>query len=140
MTTSVNNNPPLQVVLADDDAEDCLIFSDAIKELRIVVDLATVSNGELLMQLLNKYIPDLLFLDIHMPCKDGKQCIREIRANPALDKLPVIVYSGMGQQDTIAYFFREGANHFLLKPTTMDDLKYALEIIFNNFSGINYRA
>lgn len=136
MITSANYNSPLQVVLADDDAEDCLIFSQAINELRISIDLATVRDGELLMQLLKKYIPDLLFLDIHMPCKDGKQCIREIRSNPALDKLPVIVYSGMGEKEIISYFYREGANHFLLKPSTMDELKQALEIIFSNFSGI----
>jgi CheY-like chemotaxis protein len=85
------------------------------------------------MALLQEFIPDILFLDIHMPCRDGRQCIREIRANPLYDRLPVIIYSGMGEKDIISSFYREGANQFLIKPSTMDELKQALDIIFKNF-------
>lgn len=129
----VINSEPLQVVLADDDKEDCFIFSDAIADLRIEIDLTIVGNGDKLMALLQEFIPDILFLDIHMPCRDGRQCIREIRANPLYDRLPVIIYSGMGEKDIISSFYREGANQFLIKPSTMDELKQALDIIFKNF-------
>jgi len=129
----VMNKELLQVVLADDDKEDCLIFSDAVADLSIKIDLTVVGNGDKLMALLQEFIPDILFLDIHMPCRDGWQCIKEIRANPLYDKLPVIMFSGMGDKDIMSYFYREGANHFLIKPYTMDDLKQSLEIIFSNF-------
>jgi len=121
----------LEVILAEDDEEDILIFRDAVTEALIPVNLETVKNGELLMQLLLKFIPDLLFLDIHMPCKDGKQCIREIRANPRYDSLPVIVYSGRSDPDIISFFYRAGANQYIIKPETMDGLKRMLVQIFS---------
>lgn len=129
---SVHSDKSLDVVLADDDQEDVMIFTEAVSEAYIKINLKTVKNGELLMQLLLEFIPDLLFLDVHMPCMDGKQCIREIRANPRYDSLPVIVYSGMSEQDIITFFYRAGANRYVIKPLTMEGLKQVLTQIFSH--------
>lgn len=125
--------PEPDIVLADDDHEDCLIFSEALKQLLSGAKLTTVKNGDLLIKLLLTHLPDLLFLDIHMPCKDGKQCIKEIRANSAFDKLPIIIYSGMSQPEMISFFFREGANRFMIKPYSMNELIRNLQSILGDF-------
>lgn len=136
----LTNTLPLPiVVLADDDDEDCMIFADAIAAIEANVELNTVKNGEILMQLLKKYVPDLLFLDIQMPYQDGRQCIKAIRANREYDALPVIVYTGMRNPDSVNFFFREGANFFLEKPETMGKLKIALYQILSRFSFITFK-
>lgn len=136
----LTNTLPLPiVVLADDDDEDCMIFADAIAAIEANVELNTVKNGEILMQLLKKYVPDLLFLDIQMPGQDGRQCIKAIRANREYDGLPVIVYTGMRNPDSVNFFFREGANFFLEKPETMGKLKSALHQILSRFSFVTFK-
>ncbi|GGH73368.1 CheY-like chemotaxis protein [Filimonas zeae] len=106
----------LEVLLADDDREDIIFFSDAINEAFEGITLRTVENGLLLMQLLQKYMPDILFLDAHMPCMDGKECIKSIRADKRFDALPVIIYSGMDMPDIISGFYRAGPIITLLSP------------------------
>ena len=84
---------PTHVLLAEDDDEDYFIFSLAIKELSIKVVLTRAENGDILLQLLDEKDPDIVFLDLLMPCKDGRTCLKEIRANKKYDTVPIVVYS-----------------------------------------------
>ena len=72
------------ILLADDDQDDCLLFKEALDELAITVQLTAVQNGEELMQLLNKaeILPDLMFLDLNMPRKNGMECLFAIKQSP----------------------------------------------------------
>jgi CheY-like chemotaxis protein len=130
--TNINVDQDLTyVLLAEDDDDDYLIFSLAIDELTSVrVELKRAENGDILMRLLDEKHPDLLFLDLLMPCKDGRQCIREIRSNRKFDSLPIIVYSSMSDLQSIEFCYREGSNLFAKKPGTLSDLKEILEKIF----------
>lgn len=120
------------VLLAEDDDDDYLIFSLAVDELTSVrVTLKRAENGDILMRLLDEKNPDLLFLDLLMPCKDGRQCIREIRANRKFDSLPIIVYSSMSDLESIEFCYREGTNLYARKPSSLSDLKAILEKIFS---------
>lgn len=130
MTTNVNQELT-HVLMAEDDDDDYLIFSLAINDLTTVkVVLTRAENGDILMRLLGEKHPDLLFLDLLMPCKDGHQCIREIRANKKFDSLPIIVYSSLSDLQTIEFCYREGTNLYAKKPSSLADLKDVLEKIF----------
>src|ERR1700755_2803329 len=96
------------VLIAEDDDDDFFIFSVAISETAFTVILRRAEDGELLMKLLQEEIPDVLFLDLLMPCKDGKQCLLEIRSDRRYDRLPVIVYTSLEDLETIEYTYRQG--------------------------------
>ena len=78
-----------------------------------------------------KKIPDILFLDLLMPCQDGHQCLRAIRANQKYDHLPVIIYSSLADLVNVEYCYREGSNLFVIKPTTIGELRDMLERILS---------
>jgi len=75
--------------------------------------------------------PDIVFLDLLMPCKDGRQCLREIRANKKYDAIPIIVYSSLSDLQNIEFCYREGSNLYAIKPHTLTELKVILEKIFS---------
>jgi CheY-like chemotaxis protein len=119
------------VLLAEDDNEDYYIFSLAIQQIPFTVLLTRAENGELLMKLLDEKVPDILFLDMLMPCRDGQQCLREIRANKKYDALPIIVYSSLDDLRTIEFCYREGSNLYAIKPSSFDELRTILERILS---------
>lgn len=117
------------VLLAEDDDDDFFIFSLAVQELSMKVMLTRAENGDILLKLLDESCPDLLFLDLLMPCKDGRTCIKEIRANAKFDTLPIIVYSSMRDMNNIQFCYREGSNLYVFKPSSLPELKDILERI-----------
>jgi CheY-like chemotaxis protein len=123
------DKPEKSVLIAEDDDEDFFIFSFAVNETKVAVALDRAENGDVLMKKLRNKIPDLLFLDIQMPCKDGRQCIREIRADKRYDDMPVIVYSSFDDMHNIDHCFREGANLYIVKPTYFADFVESLRLL-----------
>jgi CheY-like chemotaxis protein len=125
------NDDATHVLLAEDDEDDYYVFSLAIAEVPVKVLLTRVEDGEKLMRLLNEKMPDILFLDLQMPIKDGRECLREIRADKKFDKLPIIIYSSLEDLRNIEVCYREGANLYALKPSTLGELKGMLERILH---------
>ena len=119
------------VIVAEDDHDDLLFFEMAVKETEVPVFIRHANNGEVLFVLLKEKIPELLFLDIHMPCKDGMSCIREIRQSKEYDHLPVIMYTSETFGKTIEDCYRTGANFYLMKPDSFEQLKVNLKKIFS---------
>src|SRR4051812_18500535 len=91
MENSVKNRT--QIVLADDDADNGLLFRMVLRQVAPEMELTIVNTGTELMDLLSKQVPDLLFLDLNMPGKNGIDCLVEIRQQLHLIDLPVVVYS-----------------------------------------------
>ena len=120
---------PTHVLIAEDDDDDYYVFSLAIAETSFTVLLSRAIDGEVLLKLLEEKIPDILFLDLLMPCKDGRECLREIRANRKYDKIPIIIYTSLSDLVNIEYCFREGSNLYAIKPNTVGELKAILERI-----------
>lgn len=114
------NNTPRTILLADDDIDDRELFEDIVKEINPSLDVRCVSDGTELMRTLtsSNMIPDLLFLDLNMPGKDGKECLREIRSNAALKNLKVIIYSTSSLAQDIYDTHGIGANLFFKKPSS----------------------
>jgi CheY-like chemotaxis protein len=129
----MNEDPvnPTHVILAEDDDEDYFIFSLALKELTVKIILTRAENGDILLQLLDEKNPDIVFLDLLMPCKDGRTCLKEIRANKKYDTIPIVVYSSLNDLKSIEFCYREGSNLYAVKPSTLQELKTVLEKIFS---------
>lgn len=119
------------VLIAEDDDDDYQIFSTAVHDLSFDILLSRAEDGKVLIQFLDNTIPDILFLDVLLPCKDGRTCIREIRANKRFDELPVITYSSFRNVETTEFFYREGANLFVIKPSSFRELKDILQKILS---------
>jgi CheY-like chemotaxis protein len=120
------------ILLADDDADDRLLVQDAMTECECAAELRQVENGEELMDYLlhrgkyqnlaNAPHPGLILLDLNMPRKDGREVLREIRANPGLRRIPVVVLTTSEADTDIDAIYELGANSFISKPVRFDAL------------------
>ena len=125
------SNKIKDVLLAEDDPDDVLIFELAIKELPFPLVLRHAEDGDMLFVMINQMIPDIIFLDIHMPCKDGVTCITQIRKNESLDHVPVIMYTALKSVEYVNKCYENGANFFLIKADSIGELTEKLEKIFS---------
>ena len=110
---------PIKILLADDDEDDRELFLDLVNKLGKKIELDNVRNGkELLERLSGKQpqLPDMVFLDLNMPGKDGRQCLKEVRALAGLKNLPVVICSTSNSNEDIDYAFSNGADLYLVKP------------------------
>ncbi|MFL5789542.1 MAG: response regulator [Flavisolibacter sp.] len=117
------------IILADDDEDDRYIFNQIVQEVNEKVKLEFVSNGIQLISLLQNFYPDLLFLDLDMPYKNGLECLIEIRSNPRLKDLPVIVFSSTTRQANIQTAYEMGAHLFLIKSSDIKEYTLAIKSI-----------
>ena len=118
-----------RVVLADDDPDHGFLFQIVLRQIDPSKNLTIVKDGAELMSLLDRYVPDLLFLDLNMPCKNGYECLVEIRQRPELEKLPIVVYSSSTHMTDIQKSYVHKANLYMVKPFNSLHLHNALESI-----------
>jgi CheY-like chemotaxis protein len=119
----------MHVLLADDDQDDRLFFSDAFSDLALKIKLKMVNDGEELMKYLktpNITLPSVVFLDLNMPRKNGIDCLKEIRNNDTLKNLSVAIYSTSSNPEDVHNAFVLGANIYIKKPNNFDTLKKVL--------------
>jgi CheY-like chemotaxis protein len=118
------------ILLAEDDIDDQNIFQIALQEIDSSIQTQFVSNGRELLTLLQSYKPDLLFLDLDMPYKNGLESLIEIRNNPVLEELPVIVFSSTTKPSNIQTAYEMGAHLFFIKPPIYSDYLSSIKAIF----------
>ena len=97
-------NGTVQVLLADDDEDDRLLFRDAFNEIKIKTNVNTVNDGVELMKILNQknsLLPHILFLDLNMPRKTGMECLLEIKNTGNLKDIPIAIYSTSASEEDI---------------------------------------
>lgn len=119
----------INILLADDDKDDCLLFNEVLAELPVATSLATVNDGEQLMQHLQNVsanLPDILFLDMNMPRKDGFECLTEIKKHSLLQEIPIVIYSTSNDPEIINQLFDKGAHYYICKPADFQELKKAI--------------
>jgi PleD family two-component response regulator len=114
------------IMLADDDIDDVEVFRNAIDK---KVKLEVVSDGKELMSLLNHISPDLLFLDLEMPRKNGLQCLVEIRKDDRLKDIPVVVFSSTTRPVNIQTAYDMGGHLYLIKSHSYNELVMAIKAI-----------
>ena len=120
----------LNIVLADDDLDDQFLFKMAIEESDVNSNLLIFNNGKEIMDHLlnvNNDLPDVVFLDLNMPIKDGLQCLKEIRSTDRLKNLSVAIYSTSNSQRDIDRTFATGANVYIHKPSSFEGIKKAFK-------------
>lgn len=133
------------IILADDDEDDQLFFKDAFSELKICTKVQTYNDGVDLMNYLNQpdaILPDILFLDLNMPRKSGKECLSEIRSNSKFQDIAIAIYSTSSSEEDIEDTFVQGANIYIKKPNDFSVLKKILsDVVTINWqyhtSGLN---
>ena len=120
----------LNVLLADDDIDDCNFFKKALIELPLPTLLTTVHDGEELMEILRRdtdELPHVIFLDINMPRKNGFECLAEVKLSKRLKQLPVIVFSTSFEQEVVNLLYKNGAQYFIRKPSDFSQFKQIIE-------------
>ncbi len=137
----------ITILMADDDADDRLLTKEALDEVRLRNCFAEVCDGEELLSYLRregKYaelagqpLPGIVLLDLNMPKMDGREALKEIKSDPALRRIPIIVLTTSKAEEDIARTYDLGVNSFITKPVTFDALvavmktltQYWLEIV-----------
>jgi CheY-like chemotaxis protein len=119
----------IQVLLADDDPDDCLLFQDALLELPVPASLSTVNDGEQLMRRIidDRKSPDLIFLDLNMPRKNGFECLVDLKAHEHGSKIPVIIFSTSFNPEIVRLLHLNGARHYIRKPSEFESLKSLIQ-------------
>jgi CheY-like chemotaxis protein len=135
--------------MADDDEDDILLTSKALKKGKLLNMLFSVNNGEELLDYLlrqGKYegaddtvapLPGLILLDLNMPKKDGREALKEIKTHPELLDIPIVVFTTSKAEEDIYRSYKLGVNSFITKPVTFEKLievmqalgKYWFEIV-----------
>ncbi|TDH24223.1 response regulator [Segetibacter sp. 3557_3] len=107
------------VVMAEDDNDDIELFKTALNEECPDLELSVAEDGAKLIKLLG-YIstPDVILLDLNMPCKDGKECLVEIRGKKEYDEVPIVILSTSSNKKDIEFCLSNGANHYFIKPNS----------------------
>lgn len=123
------------IFLADDDEDDRMFFEDALKRITTPTELTFSNNGLSLMGNLEVLTahppPDVIFLDLNMPLKNGFECLKEIRASSKLNKIPIVIFSTSRDKDIIDKAYQYGANYYISKPPSFELLIKAIEIVLS---------
>ena len=137
----------MTILMADDDPDDCLLVKKAFKTSKLCNDLRFVNDGEDLMDYLyrrGKYKepdqaprPGIILLDLNMPKKDGREALKEIKADATLREIPIVVLTTSKDEEDILRSYNLGANSYITKPVTFEGLvevikslgKYWFEIV-----------
>lgn len=120
------------ILMADDDGEDCSLVAEALREIAAPYDLRFVHNGEDLFDYLHRRgeyedahdapLPDLIFLDLRMPRKDGRETLRELKTDPHWRNVPVIALTTSTARDDVRFCYDMGVNAYVTKPATFREL------------------
>ena len=120
------------ILMAEDDSDDRLLAREALEESGFAAELRFVENGAELMDYLlarNRFgangdapPPSLILLDLNMPRKDGREVLKELKADPSLSQIPVVVFTTSRADTDVASIYRLGANSFISKPTAFESL------------------
>ncbi|HLF01028.1 MAG TPA: response regulator [Anaerolineales bacterium] len=127
-----NTPTPIALLMADDDEDDCLLTKDALAESHLINRLHFVHDGAELLDYLHHRgrfadpqaapRPGLILLDLNMPRKDGREALREIKTDPALRLIPVVVLTTSKAEEDILKTYDLGASAYVTKPVTFEGL------------------
>ncbi len=141
------NAMPITILMADDDADDRRLTQEALEEGRLINEVKFVDDGEQLMDYLRRQgrfappveapRPGLILLDLNMPRKDGRTVLKEIKSDPDLRQIPVVVLTTSKADEDVYKSYDLGVNSYIVKPVTFEALvdilqtleKYWFEIV-----------
>ncbi len=142
----MNDKSGITILMADDDDDDFLLTQKALAESKLLNKLCRVKDGEELLDYLRGSgefahqdcaRPGIVLLDLNMPRKDGREALKEIKSDPQLQDIPVVVFTTSKAEEDIFKSYKLGVNSFITKPVTFENLiqvmqtlgKYWFEIV-----------
>ena len=128
-----------KIMMAEDDEEDVILFKDILTDLAVEVSLEIASNGVALMKMLEdaKVLPEIIFLDLNMPLKNGMLCLHEIKAIPRYKNIKIIILSTSSHQDQIIAAYDKGADFYMVKLCNYNDFKNAVAAcLYKNWQSV----
>jgi CheY-like chemotaxis protein len=138
-TVMKQDGKPITILVADDDPDDRILIQDALTESRLANDVRFVEDGEELMDYLlhrHKYAdaasapsPGLILLDLNMPRKDGREAIREIKADAQLKFIPIVVLTTSRAEEDIYKTYNLGVSSFITKPVTFESFVELMRLL-----------
>lgn len=133
---------PISIFLADDDQDDREIFMDALTELPIETSVKQFENGVDLMAELHSEnpLPKIIFLDLYMPLMDGFECLSDIRNIPDFSEITIIIYSTSYHQNEVDQLKEGGANQYIKKPNSFNQLKTILYKSIDPFQNVSSKS
>ncbi len=134
-----NDSELVRILLAEDDDDDFFLTSRALKENRLRNEVVRVKDGEDLMEYLRHQgefsnakqspEPSLILLDLNMPRKDGREALKEIKSDPKLRHIPVVVLTTSRAEEDVVRSYQLGVNSFITKPVTFQGLVEAMKAL-----------
>jgi len=130
-------HPALTILLADDDEEDRMMTIDALRARRVANDIRCVADGQELIDYLFRRgayvdshapLPGLILLDLNMPKKDGREALAEMKTDPRMRSIPVVVLTTSRAEEDIVRTYDLGVNSFISKPVTFNGLVQAMDV------------
>lgn len=135
----MSNTTPISILVADDDADDRLMIGEAFEEAMLKNPVAYVQDGIELLEYLRhegEYTdaaahptPGIILLDLNMPRMDGRTALEEIRKDPILKRIPVVVLTTSQAEEDILRTYDLGVNSFITKPVTFDGLVQVVQVL-----------
>ena len=120
------------ILMVDDDEDDFLLVSEALRESGLPNDVQLVEDGEQMIDYLNRRgkfmslenspLPSLILLDLNMPRMDGREALKEIKKTPDFRRIPIVVFTTSAEEEDIASTYELGASSYITKPSTFDGL------------------
>lgn len=129
----ITEKEPVKIILAEDDKDDQELFVEAVNATKIPSEITTVENGEELINILkdeSEPKPDIIFIDINMPIKGGKQALAEIKTDQELKDIPAVMLSTSDHPHDIEETFNKGANLYIQKPNSFRSFIHILKKVF----------
>lgn len=148
IVTSTMNSAlnPHTILIANDDSSFCLLIEEAFHEVHANIALFFVEDGEQLLDYLyrrgpyqdplNSPFPDLLLLDLNMPRLDGREALVQIKSDPELKTIPIVILSSSYHEEDISKCYNAGANSFIVNPLTFDQLTVAMQSLCNYWLSV----
>jgi two-component system, chemotaxis family, response regulator Rcp1 len=120
---------PIHILLVDDDPADVRLTQEALKEHKVYCQTAVASDGVEAMAYLRRegpYAdaarPDIILLDLNMPRKDGREVLEEVKTDPDLKRIPVVVMTTSSADQDVVQSYNLGANCYIVKPVDLEQL------------------
>jgi CheY-like chemotaxis protein len=132
----------LHILLVDDNKNEHVFFTHALKSIDQSVRLDSLTSGTALIERIydsSRPLPDILFLDVNMPVKSGKECLALLRTDGRFDGMPIVMYSTSDAETDTDETFALGADLYVRKPVEIVDLAYLLRAVLAVYHQGNIR-
>lgn len=127
---------PLEVLLVEDDEDDVLLTREALKDSKVIVSMAVAQDGEEALKRLRRQppfetapVPELILLDLNLPRVSGREVLKELKSDPVLKKIPVVVLTTSAADTDVLKCYDLGANCYITKPVDFEQFQRIIKVI-----------